>query len=83
MDDLYRFAAGGRRVLGFAAGRASSGRGEPAWLLRVSDGNHLAIATPRFVTDACFSADGNRLYAVGEGGLLRAWTIDLADRQYL
>jgi hypothetical protein len=51
-----------------------------AWLVRIGDAKTLAIATPREVTGACFSADGRRLFAAGEDGLVRAWKIDLVDR---
>lgn len=74
------FANGsGEPVAGSAEALAIFDR-RASWLLRIRDRRALAIATPRAVTGACFSADGRRLFAAGEDGLVRAWKIDLADR---
>lgn len=53
----------------------------PGWLVRAADGATLAFATARDVTDALFSPDGTRLFAVGGNGLLRAWSVVLEDRR--
>lgn len=63
------------------AGFALFGPERPGWLVRGEDGATLAFATARNVTDALFSPDGTRLFAVGGNGLLRAWNVVLDDRR--
>ena len=80
LPDSSEFA-GTFAVRNDGAAIAAFGRELPGWLVRTNDGAVLAFATARAVTEARFSPDGRRLYAVGENGLLRAWNVDLEDRR--